>query len=108
MMKNSWSPSAVNYVLKNERYCGDVLMQKTVCIDIFTHKSVPNRGLEPQYRIEQYHEPIIEKSIWEEVQLLLQNRRDSEALVTFGRTEPNGPLRGFQEILIQKGEKNHA
>lgn len=31
---NYWSYSTVRYILENEKYCGDVMMQKTVCVDI--------------------------------------------------------------------------
>lgn len=44
-----WSSGSVLGILKNEKYCGDALCQKTVTIDFFTHKSVKNNGIEPQY-----------------------------------------------------------
>ena len=59
-----WRSGSVLGILKNEKYCGDALCQKTVTIDFFTHKSVKNDGLEPQYFIEGHHVPIIEKSDW--------------------------------------------
>ena len=43
-----WSSGSVLGILKNEKYCGDALCQKTVTIDFFTHKSIKNNGLEPQ------------------------------------------------------------
>ena len=39
-----WSPGSVLGILRNEKYCGDALCQKTVTIDFFTHKSVKNNG----------------------------------------------------------------
>ena len=47
-----WSSGSVLGILKNEKFCGDALCQKTVTIDFFTHKSVKNNGLEPQYHRE--------------------------------------------------------
>lgn len=59
-----WSPGCVLSILSNEKYCGDALCQKTVTLDFLTHKSVKNKGLEPQYFIEGNHIPIIDKSDW--------------------------------------------
>ena len=47
-----WSSGSVLGILKNEKFCGDALCQKTVTIDFFTHKSVKNNGIEPQYFVE--------------------------------------------------------
>lgn len=66
-----WSIATILYVLSNEKYAGDVLMQKTVCIDMFSHKSVKNRGHERQYRIQEHHTPIIPKDEWIRAQRLL-------------------------------------
>ena len=62
-------------ILRNEKYCGDALCQKTVTVDLFTHKSVKNNGLETQYFIEGHHEPIIEKSDWQMAQAIRKERR---------------------------------
>ena len=70
----TWSAGSVLGILRNEKYCGDVLCQKTVTVDFFTHKSVKNSGHEPQYFIEGHHEPIIAKDDWLRVQ---QIRRET-------------------------------
>lgn len=59
-----WSPGSVLGIIRNEKYCGDALCQKTVTIDFFTHKSVKNDGHEPQYFIENHHPAIVEKPAW--------------------------------------------
>ena len=68
-----WSISSIKYVLSNEKYAGDVLMQKTVCIDMFSHRSIKNKGHERQYRIQDHHTPIISKDEWTQAQRLLNN-----------------------------------
>ena len=70
-----WSPGSVLGILKNEKYCGDALCQKTVTIDFFTHKSVKNNGLETQYFIEGHHVPIVEKADWQLAQQIRKERR---------------------------------
>lgn len=72
---SSWSSGSVLGILRNEKYCGDALCQKTVTIDFFTHKSVKNNGLETQYFIEGHHDPIIEKSDWLTAQQIRKERR---------------------------------
>ena len=37
-----WSESVIRSILKNEKYCGDVLMQKTYTQDCISHKQLRN------------------------------------------------------------------
>lgn len=71
MGREWWSITTLAYVLANEKYVGDVLMQKTVRIDMFSHKSVKNKGLERQYRIQDHHEAIVSRDEWVQAQRLL-------------------------------------
>ena len=63
------------YVLTNEKYAGNVLMQKTVRADMFLHKSVKNTGQERQYRVLAYHQCIIPMDVWEDVQANLDRSK---------------------------------
>jgi len=72
--KPVWSSGAVLGILRNEKYCGDVLCQKTMTLDVFTHKAVKNRGQKKQYFIEGHHEAIIDKEDWLLVQKLISER----------------------------------
>lgn len=45
MGNDSWSAGTVRSILRNEKYCGDALMQKTYTKDFRTHKSVKNTDL---------------------------------------------------------------
>jgi hypothetical protein len=94
---SKWSPGSVLGILRNEKYCGDALCQKTVTIDFFTHKSVKNNGLETQYFIEGHHKPIIEKSDWLLVQQILKERRyvRRRTKKCKPRIVVKGPLAGF-------------
>lgn len=73
-----WNPGSVLGILKNEKYCGDALCQKTVTPDFLTHKCVKNNGIEPQYFMEGHHPPIIEKKDWLLVQEILKEHRYSK------------------------------
>lgn len=63
-----WSYSTIKNLLQNEKYCGDVIMQKTVCVDVFSHRSIPNNGQAGKYKMEDYHSPIVDKKQWQRVQ----------------------------------------
>ena len=94
---STWSSGSVLGILRNEKYCGDALCQKTVTVDLFTHKSVKNNGLETQYFIEGHHAPIIEKRDWLLVQQIRKEgryvRRRSKKCKP--RIVMKGPLTGF-------------
>ena len=94
----TWSAGSVLGILRNEKYCGDVLCQKTVTVDFFTHKSVKNSGHEPQYFIEGHHEPIIAKDDWLRVQQIRRERRYTKQHANRHRKPKivvKGPLAGF-------------
>lgn len=69
-----WSPSVIRSILRNEKYCGDVVFQKTFIKDYLTHKSVRNIGQRKKFRRENDHIPIIPKDDWNKVQELLKTR----------------------------------
>ena len=69
--KKAWTYSSVAYILSNEKYCGDAAMQKTVRIDLFSHKSVKNTGQERKYLIRDHHPAIITREKWDRAQAIL-------------------------------------
>ena len=70
-----WNSSTIRSILKNEKYCGDVLYQKTYTKDYLTHKSVKNRDVLPQYHWENDHPAIIKREQWDKVQILLSTKQ---------------------------------
>ena len=66
--KVEWSTSTIDRLLSNEKYIGQVLMQKTHTPDFLTGKQVKNQGQLAMYLVEDAHEPIIDKDIFEKVQ----------------------------------------
>ena len=55
-------------ILGNEKYCGDLLLQKYYVPDFLTHRVVRNEGQLPQYYVEDDHDPIIPKEVFSQVQ----------------------------------------
>ena len=68
------SYSTIGYILRNERYIGDSLFQKTFCPDIFAGKRCLNKGEKDMYYIEKTHEPIISRETFEVAQKILEQR----------------------------------
>ena len=68
-----WHISTINKILRNEKYIGDVLLQKTYTTDFLNKTRVKNNGL--QYYVEGNHEAIIPKDIYLQVQEELVRRR---------------------------------
>lgn len=63
-----WQATVIDKMLTNEKYMGDALLQKTYTVDFLTKKKVLNKGIVPQYYIENDHEPIIPKELFHRVQ----------------------------------------
>ena len=66
--KPKWRPETIKKILKNEKYIGDALLQKTYTVDVLTKKRVKNDGLMPQYYVENDHEAIIPRVLYMQVQ----------------------------------------
>ena len=69
---NPWTGESVKNILRNEKYCGDVLMQKTYTVDCLTHKTKKNEGEVEQYFIPDHHPAIVEREIWDKAQVRLE------------------------------------
>lgn len=72
--KTEWSHSAVRYILTNERYIGDALLQKKYTTDTLPFRKRVNRGEKPQYYVENSNPAIIEKAAFEAAKALLHER----------------------------------
>jgi DNA invertase Pin-like site-specific DNA recombinase len=69
-----WTKNTINSILRNEKYKGDALLQKTYTTDYLEHRVEKNRGHLPQYYVENSHPAIIDKEEWEIVQAELMRR----------------------------------
>lgn len=72
--KGYWYYGTVKYILTNERYVGDALLQKGYSTD-FPIKKRRNHGELPKYYVEGSNPPIISQETWDAVQKLLNERR---------------------------------
>lgn len=72
--KDVWSTSTIDRILSNEKYVGDVLMQKSFTEDFLTGKRKKNEGEIAMYFIESDHEAIVSREVFETV----QKRKDKQ------------------------------
>ena len=63
-----WCDFNIRYVLKNVIYTGNMLLQKSCVNDHINKIRKQNNGELPQYFVENNHEPIISKDIFDKVQ----------------------------------------
>ena len=69
-----WTSDSVLKLIKNEKYCGHALCQKSVTLDPLSHKRVRNKNHKPQYFIRNHHPPIISEEDWNTAQKELERR----------------------------------
>lgn len=70
-----WHTSTIRHILSNEKYIGNVLVQKTFSRD-FLSKRQTNNGEVKKWLVKNCHEPIITEEQFERVQLLLSTKTD--------------------------------
>ena len=75
----NWHPVTIERILRNEKYKGDLLMQKTYTPDYLTKRAAPNIGQFPQYYIKNNHPAIIPEEQWSIVQDELARRQKFRA-----------------------------
>ena len=81
--KETWTRAQVGNLLKNEKYVGDLQMQKYYTTDHISHKAVRNDGSEIKtFYIKNHHEGIVERRIFDRVQ----------AIAAMKNCRTNGPV----------------
>ena len=72
--ESKWARSAIDSILTNEKYCGDVLLQKTYIDDCINKKVKKNTGQLPMYLVQNHHEGIISRETFDAAQAELSRR----------------------------------
>ncbi|MBO6280868.1 MAG: recombinase family protein [Bacilli bacterium] len=107
-----WDLMKICNVLKNEKYCGDIIFQKSYTPNYLNHKSKANKNNVSQFFIPEHHEPIIDKGTFMMVQLLKQRRDENyDSAIDNGM---GGPLSGIvycascgrpmQKLIVHSGK----
>lgn len=71
----AWNISTLQSILQNEKYCGDVIMQKTFRKDCISKETVVNTGQLPKYWTQNHHEAIVSREIFDAAQEETARRR---------------------------------
>lgn len=82
-----WSDVVVRNILTNERYCGDLMMQKTFIENPINKKVHKNRGELPKYYIQNNHAPIVDRALFQAVQSEMTRRANKQKVSEKTRTE---------------------
>ena len=75
MRGTRWYMRGISYILKNERYMGDALLQKHYTTETLPFRQVKNHGEMPQYYVENANPAIISKEIFEAAGKLIKSRQ---------------------------------
>ena len=91
-----WSQTAIYKILRNEKYTGDMMLQKTYRNDFRAKKSYINHGEVRKYFVENNHEPIISRETFKAVQEELKRREDKYCVKASNNSEElSSPFRGM-------------
>lgn len=71
-----WSYTVILRILKNEKYCGDLVQQKTYTPDYLSHNKKYNKGEVEYVTIRNHHEPIISREMFEATRQELERRKN--------------------------------
>ena len=69
-----WQDGSVACILKNEKYKGDLLQGKSFTVDSISHKRLSNKGESDKFYLENHHEPIVSRKIWDKAESIRKSR----------------------------------
>lgn len=73
---NEWTADSIRRILTNEKYCGELMLQKFYSENHLTKRKMVNTGELNKFLITEAHEPIIEKTVFIAVQNLLKKHQE--------------------------------
>ena len=87
--KVKWSISTIQNILRNEKYCGDAILQKTITVDPISKIHKKNTGEAPMYYVKDNHVGIIDRETFnrtqEEIARRLNVRPSTDKLSVTGQ-----------------------
>ena len=88
--KEKWGRANIMQILQNEKYCGDLLLQKTVVTDYLSHQSKNNRDgkYADLWLVKNHHPAIISREVFDLVQTIIKYRKGERYL----RPDCDNPL----------------
>ena len=77
----AWGESVITEILANEKYVGDMLLQKTFTTDTLPFQRKRNQGQKQMYYISDDHEPIVTREQAERVKEIMEQRKIEKVMV---------------------------
>ena len=74
MRVKEWSNTVILRVIRNEKYCGDLVQKKTFTPDFLSHEKKYNHGEEEFVIIKDHHEPIVSRELFEKANRILDEK----------------------------------
>lgn len=87
---SKWQANSVSKVLKNEKYAGNVIFQKTYSSAYMNKKHLINNGELPKYYVENNHEAIIPQDAFVLTQEEIAKRSTQSGIKRRGRVDKTG------------------
>lgn len=78
MRVKEWQNTVILRVIRNEKYCGDLVQKKTYTPDFLSHEKKYNRGQEEFVIIKDHHEPIISRELFDKANRILDEKSLSQ------------------------------
>ena len=103
---NRWFSERIKSILKNEKYKGDALLQKTYITDPISKRVKKNNGELPMYYVENSHPAIIERRIFDRAQEEIARRAGKKKVKQTGTKTELGRYSGKYALteLLYCGE----
>lgn len=73
-----WQSSVILRILRNEKYCGDLVQRKTYTPDYLSHDKKYNKGEEDFIILQNHHPPIVSRELFERANRILDERSASQ------------------------------
>ena len=95
---NEWTAEAVRRILTNEKYCGELMLQKFYSENHLTKRKMVNHGEIKKFYVEEAHPPIIEKSVF----LAVQNLMKKHQRLSLIRLQAKSSANAAAKIIAEK------
>ena len=85
--KTEWHREIIGSILRNEKYVGDALLQKSFTVDCISKKVKKNNGERPMYLVTDHHDPIVDRDTYNRAQQELARRTSKRKISDKALTE---------------------
>ena len=95
-LDTGWTNGRIAGMIRNERYTGDVLVQKSYTADYLSHEVRKNKGEVQQYYIKDHHPAIVSRELFEKVQ------KDRQCKIGFAQERGKNTVGFFRTAYLRK------